>query len=89
MQTVGRLLKLYFYLRKSTAEVRLLLVQAYGDTNLTQGSRREWSHKFENSEFDVDVIERSRMPKVDKDMDLEALLKEDSWHTQEELALTL
>jgi len=45
--------------------------------------------KFKNDEFDVEDKELSGRPKVYEDVELEALLDEDSCQTQKELALTL
>ena len=66
-----------------------MLVEAYGDAALSERSCREWFQKFKNDEFDVEVKERSGMPKVYKDAKLEALLDEDSCQTQKEFALVL
>jgi len=49
----------------------------------------EWFQKFKNGEFDIEDKERSGRPKVYEDAELEALLDEDSYQTQKELALTL
>ncbi|EFN81552.1 Histone-lysine N-methyltransferase SETMAR, partial [Harpegnathos saltator] len=65
------------------------LVEAYGETALSERSCHEWFQKFKNGEFDVEDKERSGRPKVYEDTELEALLEEDSCQTQEELALTL
>jgi len=65
-----------------------LLVKAYGDAALSERSCRKWFQKFKNGEFDKDK-ERSGRPKVYEDVELEALLDEDSCQTQKELALTL
>jgi predicted transcriptional regulator len=44
---------------------------------------------LKNVEFDIEDKERSRRPKVYEVVELEALLDQDSWQTQEELAHTL
>jgi len=79
----------FFNLKKSAAEAHRLLVEAYGETALSERSCREWFQKFKNGEFDVEDKERSGRPKVYEDAELEALLDEDSCQTQEALALTL
>jgi len=81
------LLIYFFNLKKSAAEAHRLLVEAYGDTALSERSCREWFQKFKNGEFDVENKKRSGRPKVY--VELEALLDEDSCQTQKELALTL
>jgi len=73
-------------LKKS--EAHRLLVETYGDAALSERSR-EWFQKFKNGEFDVEDKEHSGRPKVYEDAELEALLDEDSYQTQKELALTL
>ena len=81
------LLIYFFNLKKSAVEAHRLLVEAYGDSVLSERSCREWFQKFKNGEFDVEDKERSGRPKVYAE--LEALLDEDSCQTQKELALTL
>ena len=75
-------------MKKSAAEAHRLLVEAYSAA-LSERSCREWFQKFKNGEFDVEDKERSGRPKVYEDVELEALLDEDSCQTQKELALTL
>ena len=75
-------LSIYFFnLKKSVAEAHRLLVEAYDDAALSERSCREWFQKFKNSEFDVEDKERSGRPKVYEDMELDALLDEDSCQT--------
>ncbi|KAM0736914.1 Mariner Mos1 transposase [Formica fusca] len=83
------LLIYFFNLKKSAAEAYRLLVEAYGETALSERSCREWFQKFKNGEFDIEDKERSGRPKVYEDAELEALLDQHSCQTQEELALTL
>ena len=45
--------------------------------------------KFKNGEFDIEDKERSGRPIVYEDAELEALLDQDSYQTQEELERTL
>jgi len=75
-------------LKKSVAEAHRLLVEAYGDTALSERSCREFQ-KFKNDEFDVEDKEHSGRPKVYEDAELEALLDENSCQMQKEIALTL
>ena len=79
----------FFNLRKSAAEADRVLVEAYGESALSERSCREWFQKFKNNEFDVEDKERSGRPKVYEDAELESLLDEDSCQTQEALALAL
>jgi len=79
----------FFNLKKSAPAAHRLLVEAYGDAALSERSCREWFQKFKNGEFDVEDKERSGRPKIYEDAELEALLDEDSYQMQKELALTL
>jgi len=51
----------FFNLKKSAAEAHRLLIEAYGDTALSERSCREWFQKFKNGEFDVEDKECSGM----------------------------
>ena len=83
------LLIYFFNLKKSVAEAHRLLIETYGEAELSERSCREWFQKFMNDEFDIKVQERSERPKVYEDKELEALLDLDLCQTQEELARTL
>ena len=78
------LLIYFFNLKKSAAEAHRLLVETYGEAASSEKSCREWSQKLKNSEFDIEVKERSGRPKVYEDAELEALLEQDLCQTQEE-----
>ena len=61
-----------------------MLVKTYGEAALSEGSCREWFQKFKNGESDIEDKECSGRPKVYEDVELEALLDQDSCKTQEE-----
>ena len=61
-----------------------MLVKTYGEAAVSERSCRELSQKFKNDEFDIEEKERSERPKVYEDVELEALLDQDSCQTQEE-----
>ena len=82
------LLIYFFNLKKYAAEAHRLLVEAYGETALSERSCREWFQKFKNGEFDVQDKERRKAESV-QIRGIGALLDEDSCQTQKELALTL
>ena len=65
-----------------------LLVEIYGEAALSERSCREWFQKFKNGEFDIEDKERSGRPKVYEDVELKALLNQDSCQTQQELSRT-
>ena len=75
----------FYYLKKSAAKAHRLLRETYGEAALSERSCRKWFQKFKNSEFVIEDKERSGRPKVYEDMELEALLDQDSYQTQEEL----
>ena len=83
------LLIYFFNLKKSAAAVHRLLVGTYGEVALSERSRCEWFQKFKNGKFAIEDKERSGRPRVYEDVELEALLDQDSFQTQEELAHTL
>ena len=74
----------FFNLKKSAAETHRLLVVTYSEAALSEGSYREWFQKFMNGKFDIGDKERSGRPKVYEDVELEALLDQDSCQTQQE-----
>ena len=78
------LLNDFLNLKKSAAEAHRLLVETYGEAALSERSSREWLQKFKNGEFDIEDKERSENPKLYEDVELEALLDEDSCETQEQ-----
>ena len=79
----------FFNLKRSAAEVHRLLVEKYSESALGERSCRELFQNFKNGEFDIEDRERSERPKVYEDAELEVLMDQDSYQTQEELARTL
>lgn len=78
-----------FNWKKSAAEAHRLLVEVYGESASTDKSCREWFRRFKAGDFSVEDHERPGQPKKFEDLELEALLDEDSCQTQEELAESL
>ena len=74
----------FFSLKKSAAEAHQFRVETYGEAALSERSYRESLQKFKNGEFDIEDKERSGRLKVYEDAELEALLGQDSYQTQEE-----
>ena len=74
----------FLNLKKSAAEAHRLLVETYGEAAISARSCHEWFQKFENGEFDIEDKVRSGRPKVHEDVELEALLDQDSCQTQQE-----
>lgn len=79
----------YFIQKKSAAEAHKILVETYGDHALSETTCRDWFRRFKNNDFDVEVKERSGAPTMFADEILEALLHEDSYQAQAELAESL
>ena len=73
-----------FNLKKSAAGAHRLPVETYSEAAFSEGSCREWFEKFKDGEFDIEDKERIGRPKVYEDVELEALLDQDSCQTQEE-----
>ena len=74
-----RELLIYFLnLNKYAAEAHRLLVETDGEAALSKRSCREWFQKFKSGVFDIEDKERSGRPKVYEDVELEALLYQDS-----------
>lgn len=79
----------FFNIKKSAAEAHRLLVEAYGETALSERTCREWFQKFKNGDFDVEDKDRSGRSKIYENAELKELLVEDSSQTQKKLALNL
>ena len=78
------LLIYFFNLKKSTAEAYRLFVETYGEAASSERSCREWFQKIKNGEFHIEDKERGGRPKVYENAELDALLDQDSYQTQEE-----
>lgn len=88
-QHLREVLLYFFFLKKSAAEAHRLLAEAYGDHALSHTQCYEWFQRFKNGDFDIQDKERPGQPKKFKDAELMALLDEDPYRTQGELAKAL
>lgn len=70
------------YTNNSSAEAHRLLVKVYDKATLNRRTCREWLQKFKDSDFGVENKNRSGKPKMYEDIELEELLKEDSYQKQ-------
>ena len=61
------------------------LQKLYGDAALSETTCRNWFRRFKDGDFDVDDRPREGRPKTFEDAELETLLDEDPFQTQEEL----
>ncbi|EFN79277.1 Putative uncharacterized protein FLJ37770, partial [Harpegnathos saltator] len=78
-----------FNLKKSAAEVRRLLEEAYGEHAPSKITGEDWFKRFRSGDFDTEDKERSGRSKTIEDADLQALLDEDDTQTQDQLAEAL
>jgi len=62
-----------------------LLVKAYGETALSETTCRDWFRHFKSGDFYMENEEHAGRSKLVEDAELEALLDEDPYQTQEEL----
>lgn len=78
-----------FHLKKTAAEARRLIEEAYGEYALSKTTCEDWFKRFKSKDFDVRDKKRSGQPKRFEDTEMQALLNEDDTQTQEELAEAL
>ncbi|EFN83548.1 hypothetical protein EAI_06454, partial [Harpegnathos saltator] len=83
-----------FNLKKSAAEARRLLEEAYGEHAQSKTTCEDWFKRFRSGDFDTDKEHSGRpntRPKTSRrtPQDLQALLDEDDTQTQDQLAEAL
>ena len=71
-----------FNLKKSAAESHRMLVEAYGDSALSETTCRDWFRRFKDGHFDLSDKKRENRPRKVEDHDLLALLVEDDTQSQ-------
>ena len=76
----------YFIQKKPAAESHRILIETYGNHALLETACRDWFRHFKNNDFDVEDKEHSGAPKKFRDKELEALLYENSFQVQAQLA---
>lgn len=74
-----------FNLKKSAAESHRMLVEAYGDSALSETSCRDWFRRFKDGNFDLSDKKRENRPRKVEDHQLQALLDEDDIQSQKML----
>lgn len=79
----------HFFHKKSAAESHRLLVETYGEHALSHSQCYEWFQRFKNGVFDINDKERPGQPKKFDDTALMALLEDNPYQTQGELAKAL
>ena len=78
-----------FNISKKAAEAHQLLFEAYPEYASSVASCERWFVRFRNGNFDVRDKERPGQPKKFEDSELQTLLSEDSYQTQQNLADSL
>ena len=73
-------------MKKSAAEAHRMLSNTYGEAAISERTCHEWFQRFKNGDFDVEDRHSGGREKVFEDAELEALLEQDSYQNQEELA---
>ena len=79
----------YFNMKKTAAKSHRILVEVYGEHALAERTCQKWFARFKSGDFGLEDEERPGQPKKFEDDELEALLDEDCFQTQEELAKSL
>lgn len=88
-QHLREVLLYHFFLGKAADEAHQLLVECYGEHSLSERQCLEWFQRFESGDYDVRDKERPGQKRKFTDEELEKLLDEDPFGTQEELATAL
>nr|QXJ78550.1 putative DD34D transposase [Kaburagia rhusicola] len=79
----------FFNSKKSAAEAHRMLSDTYGEAVVSEKTCREWFQRFKNGDYDVEDRHGGGRKKIFEDAELEALLDQDAFQTQEELAESL
>ncbi|GFX03886.1 mariner Mos1 transposase [Trichonephila clavipes] len=66
-----------------------MLSNTYGEAAISERTCREWFQRFKNGDFEVEDQHGGGREKVFEDAELEALLDQDSYQTQQELSGSL
>ena len=78
-----------FNMKKSAAEAHRMFSNTYDEAAISERTCHEWFQRFKNGNFDVEDQHSGKREKVFEDVELEALLEQDSCQNQEELARSL
>ena len=79
----------YINMKKTAAESHRILVEDYGENALAERTYQKWFARFKSGDFGLEDEERPGQPQRFEDEELEALLDEDCFQIQEELAESL
>ena len=75
-----KVLLYYFISKKTAAETHRNLLKVYGEHALSKTTYRDWFRRFKSTDFDLSNKYRGKPPGKFKDVELHALLDEDSTH---------
>ena len=78
-----------FRLKKTVAETHQMLSSTYGDSLLSERTCREWFQRFTSGDFYVEDRHDGGTKNIFEDLELEALLAEDTCQTDIELTESL
>ncbi|GFV90716.1 mariner Mos1 transposase [Trichonephila clavipes] len=76
-------------MKKSAAEVHRMLSNTYGESAISERTCREWFQRFKNGDFELEVQHGGGREKDFEVAELEVLLDQDSFQTQQELSGSL
>ena len=79
----------YFNMKKTAAESHRILVEVSSEHALAERTCQKWFARFKSGDFGLEDELRPGQPKKFEDEELEALLDEDCFRTQEEHAESL
>jgi len=75
-----------FNIKKTSAKSCRMFEEAYGYNALSESTCRQWFGRFKNHNFDLEDKDREGAPKRFKDEDLEAILDENQYKNENQLA---
>ena len=78
-----------FPLKKTAVEAHRILSSTYGKAALSERTCCEWFQRFKSDYFDIEDRHGGGKEKIFEDFEWEALLAEDSYQTQGQLAESL
>lgn len=73
----------HYFIKKTPAESHRILVEVYGGYTLSETSCRDWFRRFKCGDYSVEERKHPGQQKKFEDEELETLLDEDSYQTQE------
>ena len=72
-------------MKKTAAESHRILVEVYGEHDLSERTCQKWFAQYKSGDFSLEDGERPGQPKKFEDADLDDIHEEDPCQTQKEL----